>query len=144
MSAEWEVGPALAIAYLHAAIERADFGVGASRLRLYTTARPASVTDAHADTAQAEIVLAKPCGRIDGEVLILTPAVAGGAMVQAAGMPRWAEWVAADGAVLTRCWVTDADHDGGIRVLGGATPAGETSPVLYAGGLVRLDVVALT
>lgn len=144
MIPDWEISPALALAYLAAAVARADDGVGASRVLLYTTAPPAAITDAHTDAPQAHIDLTKPCGHIDSGALVLTPAVAAGAMVQATGMPRWAEWVAADGVLLTRCLVTDIDHDGGIRVVGGATPPGETSPMLYAGGLVQLALVALT
>ena len=35
-------------------------------------------------------------------------------------------------------------HDGDIRLAGGETPAGETSPMLYAGGLVLLGETSLT
>lgn len=144
MTDEWDVAPALAVAYLAAAIDRADYGPGAASLRTYTTVRPATILDAHTDTPQAEVVLAKPCGHIDSGTLVLDPAVAGAAMVQAGGMPLWAEWIAADGALLARCWVTDVDNGGGIRVVGAATPDGATSPMLYAGGLVQLDTVVLT
>ncbi len=142
-AAEWEIGPALAVAYLHAALARADTGTAASRLRLYSSTRPATVLDAHADTPQAEVVLAQPCGAVIDGALVLYPASGSGAMVQAGGMPRWAEWLAGDGALLARCWVTDMEHGGGIRVTGAKTPDGETSPMLYVGGLVQLGPVAL-
>ena len=32
----------------------------------------------------------------------------------------------------------------GLRVIGGATPEGESSPMLYTGGLVQLGMVALS
>ena len=141
---EWEVSAVTVLAQLQATLVRADTGAGSSRLALYTTGRPALITDAHADTAQADIVLAKPCGAVVSGALVLYPADLAGAMVMAAGLPRWAEWIAGDGQVLTRCDVTDMEHGGGIRVVGGATPEGETSPMLYPGGLVQLGLVALT
>lgn len=143
MSADWEISPALASVYLQAAIARADTGSTASRLRLFSTLRPPTILDAHADTPQAEVVLAQPCGVIINNALVLYPASTAGGMVQAGGMPRWAEWVAGDDVVLTRCWVTDMEHDGGIRVIGAKTPEGEVSPMLYVGGLVQLGQIVL-
>lgn len=144
MSGEWEITTTLALAELAGALTRANTGAGNSKISLYTTTRPASIYDPHADVPQAEIVLAKPCGAIVGGALVLYPLDPAGAMVMMQGMPRWAEWLAADGALLTRCDVTDLDHGGGIRVTGGKTPDGETSPMLYVGGLVQLGLVALT
>lgn len=144
VSPDWEISPELALAYLQASIVRADVGAIAARLRLYTTTRPATILDAHTDTPQAVITLKKPCGIITSGTLVLLPADAGGAMVQHNGMPRWGDWVTGDGAVLAHCDVTDMDHEGGIRVVGGGTPVGETSPMLYAGGLVQLGLVAFT
>lgn len=144
VSPDWEISTESALAYLQAAIVRADLGAVASRLRLYTTMRPATILDAHTDTPQAVIALQKPCGIITNGTLVLLPADAAGAMVQHNGIPRWGDWVAGDGAVLAHCDVTDMDHDGGLRVVGGGTPVGETSPLLYAGGLVQLGLVAFT
>jgi len=144
MSAEWEISDAAVVAQLLGLLARADAGTGASVLALYTTARPALITDVHADAPQAGIVLAKPCGGMVGGALVLYVADPAGAMVMAQGMPRWGEWIAGDGAVLARFDVTDMDHGGGIRVIGGTTPEGETSPMLYPGGLVQLGLVALT
>ena len=144
MSADWEISPALALAQLQASLTRADAGAGPAKLRLFTTPRPSSILTVHTDTPQAEIRLAKPCGALVDGTLVLFPAEPAGAMVAAQGMPRWADWVAGDGLVLTHCDVTDLAHDGGIRVTGGATPEGETSPMLYPGGLVQLSLVALT
>ncbi len=143
MSSEWEVSTALVLAQLQGTLARADLGASPSRLALYTTARPATIAQAHADTPQAEIVLAKPCGAIVQGQLVLYVADTSGAMVATSGIPRWAEWIAGDGAVLTRCDVTDLDNGGGIRVRGGTTPPGETSPMLYAGGKVQLGLIAL-
>lgn len=143
MSGTWEVGAVLALAQLQATITRADAGAGSARVRTYTTDRPVSIDTAHADTPQAEIVLAKPCASIVDGVLVMHP-LDDATMVMLTGLPRWADWIAADGSVLARADVTDMDHDGGWRLLGGETPAGETSPLLRAGGLVQLGATALT
>lgn len=139
----WEVSATLELAQLLGTIVRADVGSGTSRLAIYTTPRPSAIGQPHADVPQAEISLAKPCGAIVDGQLVLYVADATGSMVMASGIPRWAEWVAGDGAVLTRCDVTDLEHDGGMRVRGGATPEGDTSPMLYAGGKVQLGLIAL-
>ncbi|MPT03587.1 MAG: hypothetical protein E2582_05110 [Delftia sp.] len=144
VSSDWEISTTTAAAQLAGMLVRADMGSVNSRLSIYTTQRPARITDNHASTAQAEIVLAKPCGVVVGGALVLYVRDSAGALVQFNGLPRWAEWTAGDGAVLTRCDVSDMDNGGGIRLIGGTTPEGETSPMLYAGGLVQLGVVALT
>lgn len=144
MSDMWEVSQLLGDAQLAASIVRADTGVNPSVVHLYTTTRPASIATAHGDAPQAIIALDKPCGAVVAGELVWHMANPAGAMVMHQGMPRWAEWIAGDGTVLTRCDVTDMDNGGGLRVLGGATPPGETSPMLYAGGLVQIGLVALT
>lgn len=144
MSDIWETSAALATAQLAASIVRADAGANPSAVYLYTTARPATIATVHSDTPQASIALAKPCGALVADELVWHMADPAGAMVQTTGLPRWAEWVAGDGVVLARCDVTDLDHDGGLKVLGGTTPEGETSPMLYAGGMVQIGQVALT
>lgn len=144
MSADWETSQTLTDAQLAASIARADAGASASVVHIYSTARPATIATVHADDPQATITLAKPCGAVVAHELVWHMAAPAGAMVQSNGLPRWAEWIAGDGAVLARCDVTDMDHGGGLRVLGGTTPAGETSPMLYAGGMVQIGQVALT
>ncbi len=139
----WRIGSALSQAQLQATLTLADTGAGNARVRLYTTDRPATL-GSHSDTPQADVVLAKPCGAIVGGVLVLYPLDAAGTLVMAAGLPRWGEWVSANGAVLLDGTVTDMDNGGDIRVEGAQTPAGETSPMFYAGGLVQLGTTALT
>lgn len=143
MSAEWEIGPATAAAQLAATLARADQGEGRASVRQYTTTRPASIAAPHSDTPQSIIALAKPCATIVDGVLTLHPQDAAGTLVMHAGIPRWADLVAADGTVLVRGRVTDMDHGGAFRVEGAVTPAGEDSPMFYAGGLVQLGVTAL-
>lgn len=144
MSSDWEISSITAAAQLGGMLARADQGAGNASLALYTTVRPALITDAHADTPQALIGLGKPCGAIVDSQLVLYVQNPAGALVMATGLPRWGEWRAGDGALLARYDVTDMDHGGGIRIIGGTTPEGETSPRLYAGGLVQLGLVALT
>ncbi|BEU96563.1 hypothetical protein ACDW_22680 [Acidovorax sp. DW039] len=143
MSATWEASIALRLAHLQASIARADQGSAPSAVCIYSTNRPGP-GQPHTDTPQAVITLAKPCAALIGGALVWIAADPAGAMVMQGGLPRWAEWLAGDGTLLARCNVTDMDHDGGLRVVGGATPPGETSPMLYAGGLVQIGVVALT
>ncbi|AVS75636.1 hypothetical protein [Paracidovorax cattleyae] len=138
----WEVGPELSLAQLLATIARADQGSGFARVRVYTSDRPASIS-AHSEIPQVEIVLAKPCASVVGGVLVMHPAE-DASMVMQTGIPRWGDLVAASGAILARADVTDTEHDGGWRLVAGETPAGETSPLLRAGGLVQLGATALS
>ena len=138
-----EISAAGALAMLQGLALRADQGPGNAYLVLYATAHPAAGT-AHTDPAQATIVLTDPCGTMLAGVLVLHPLEPAGAMVALAGMPRWAEWFAADGVWLARLRVTDALGDGHLQVIGGHTPEGETSPMLYPGGLVQLGGLSLS
>ncbi|SDJ08562.1 hypothetical protein SAMN04489709_101191 [Paracidovorax citrulli] len=140
----WRVGPEVALAQLEATIARADAGSGRCRVRLHTTPRPGSVVDAAGGTAQAEIILSKPCASIVGGALVWHAEDAGGALVMLAGIPRWGVWIGASGIVVAEGSVTDAVHGGDFRVAGGTTPDGEDSPLLLAGGLVVLAPSALT
>ncbi len=144
MSAVWEVGPEAAAAQLAATIARADQGAGFARVRVYSTAQPASVAVPRADAPQAELVLLKPCAAIVGGVLVFKPRDVEGTLVLSTGLPRWADWVAADGSIVATSNCTDAANGGGWQLEGGDTPPGETSPLLYAGGLVQLGATALT
>lgn len=144
MSGTWRIGPVLALAQLQAAITRADAGAGASRIRLFTSDRPAELGGDPGAETQADIVLAKPCGAVVDGVLVLYVADSGGTMVMLSGIPRWGHWLAGSGQILAEGSVTDPLHGGDFRVVGGATPDGDDSPMLYAGGLVLLGATALT
>ncbi|MDA8446389.1 hypothetical protein [Paracidovorax valerianellae] len=140
----WRIGPEVAFAQLEATIARADAGSGRARVRLHTTARPTTIAGAAGGTPQAEIVLAKPCASIVNGALVWHAEDAGGALVMVAGVPRWGVWIGASGIVVSEGSVTDADHVGDFRVVGGTTPEGDDSPLLLAGGLVVLAASALT
>lgn len=144
MSAMWEVGPEAAAAQLAATIARADQGPGFARVRIYTTPQPASIAVPRTDTPQAEVVLLKPCAAIVGGALVMYPRNVDGTLVMSTGLPRWADWVAADGSIIATSNCTDPANGGGWQLEGGETPAGETAPLLYAGGLVQLGETALS
>lgn len=140
----FSVSTITAAVQIQATLDRMSVGGGAAALHLYTSARPDTPQDAPGATAQVVIELASPPGTITEGVLSLVPASPGGTLVLADGIPRWGRFFAADGATIADGTVTDATHGGDIPVLGGATPEGDTSPMLYAGGLVLLGTVALT
>ncbi len=144
MSAVWEIGPEAAAAQLAATIARADEGPGFACVRIYTTPQPASIAVPRTDTPQAEVVLLKPCASIVDGVLVMHPRDVEGALVLSNGLPRWADWVAADGSIIATSNCTDPANGGGWQLEGGETPAGETAPLLYAGGLVQLGATALS
>ena len=139
----WQISTQHALAQLAATLAFADAGNGPSALHLYATTQPAAGAAPGGD-AMAVIVMAVPCGSITGGVLTLHPADPAGAMVTATGLPRWARWVRADGVMVGDCTVTDAASGGDLTITGAATPAGETSPQLYAGGRALLGAVNLT
>ena len=144
MSGTWRVGPVTALAQLQATIEAADAGPGPSKIQLYTTARHTELDGAAGDTPQAEVVLAVPCASIVGGALVLHVANPDGTLVTATGLPRWGLWVNGAGTIVAEGSVTDEANGGDFWVTGGATPPGETSPLLQAGGLVLLGATSLT
>ena len=139
----FSIGPVIAAAQLAATVSAADDAPGPCVIHLYATAQPAPGAPAGADPL-ASVVLSKPCATVAGGVLTLHPADASGAMVLITGTPRWGRWERGDGALVADGTVTDTSHDGDFQVMGAATPDGDTSPVLYAGGLVMLGTTSLT
>ncbi len=135
-------GAGLVNAQLLATVAYADGSGGASRIVLYD-AVPADARSVPVGAVLSEVVLAKPCGVVAGELLTLVPASAGGSMVLASGLPRWARWVRADGALVHSGDVSDMQHAGFFRLQGGVTPDGESTPSLQAGGLVLFGALVL-
>lgn len=139
---EWRLGAALLQAQLQATLARLDIGTtGNACVRLYTTARPESMGTSPAPWL--EIPLDRPAGVIADGLLVLQPQSVAGVMVLTSGVPRWAELVAADGAVLAEGGVTAEGVGGCFEVAGGTVLDGEVAPVFYAGGLVTLTGSAL-
>lgn len=140
---DWDISPAAAQVQLQATMAWADTGPGASRLQIFANVQPAPGAEPGA-VPQVEITLTKPCGVIVAGVWSLTAADAGGTMVLANGIPRWGRWLTAAGDWIADGNVTDLASGGAIRIAGGATPVGDNSPMLYAGGLAILDAAAFT
>lgn len=139
---EWRLGAALLLAQLQATLARLDIGAaGNACVRLYTTARPEEMGTSPAPWL--EIALARPAGVIADGLLVLQPQSVAGTMVLTSGVPKWAELVAADGAVLAEGGVTAEGVGGCFEVAGGQVPEGEVAPYFYAGGLVTLTGSAL-
>lgn len=132
-----EIGPEHAAAQLAASIAFADAGAQASRIQLYDA-------PGGAGSLLAEIVLAKPCATLADGALTLHAADAGGTLVLQTGIPRSGRWLSGAGLLVVAGTVTDLSHDGFFKVAGGGTAAGDTSPTLYAGGLVVLGILTLT
>lgn len=139
---EWRLSGALLLAQLQATLARLDIGTtGNACVRLYTTNRPEEMGASLAPWL--EIPLARPAGVIADGLLVLQPQSVAGTMVLTSGVPKWAELVAADGAVLAEGGVTADGVGGCFEVAGGTVPDGEVAPVFYAGGLVTLTGSAL-
>lgn len=139
---EWRLGAALLLAQLQATLARLDIGTtGNACVRLYTTTRPEEMGTSPAPWL--EIPLARPAGVIADGLLSLQPQSVAGTMVLTSGVPKWAELVAADGAVLAEGGVTAEGVGGCFEVAGGTVPEGEVAPHFYAGGLVTLTGSAL-
>ena len=136
------VGPQHALAQLAASLAFADAGPLNAAIYLYADAALAAGGEP-VDAPLAEIELAKPCGTIAAGVLTLHVATPGGNLVAVTGIPRAARWLNGDGDLVAAGTVTDADGGGDFTVTGGTTAPGETSPTLYAGGLVLLGAVVL-
>lgn len=133
---------ALVDAQLAATLARLDVGSsGTAEVRVYSTTMPEAV-GAHTDTPMSTVLLQRPSGVLDSGALTLAPGDP--ALVMSAGIPRWAELVAADGQVLHMGDVTDTEHDGFWKVSGADTPEGETSPYFAAGGMLSLGSVVLS
>lgn len=144
MTQEWEVSSATESAQMQATLVLLNTGSGSARIVTYTTVRPGSINEPHSHVPQATIELAVPAGEVIAGVLHLYPKDAQGALVMHPGIPRWGDLISRSGVIVARATVTDVDHGGGFRVMGGDTPEGDDSPLLYAGSKVQLGAVSLT
>lgn len=141
----WVISDALALAQLYATLDRLATAPGPATVLIYATAMPTDTEPLTiAPDAQVTIPLASPPGAILAGVLKLAPAAGSTPVVLAGGVPRWGLLVAGDGVPLARGDVTNEAGTGAIRITGGITAGGETSPTLYPGGLVGLAETFLT
>jgi hypothetical protein len=141
----WDIAPALALAQLQATLDRLGAAPGPAAVLIYTTPQPDAAAPLVIEPDhQASLPLASPPGGIVAGVLKLAPAAGSTPVVLAGGVPRWGLLVAGDGVPLARGDVTNDTGTGAIRITGGTTAGGETSPTLYPGGLVGLAETFLT
>lgn len=137
------IGTEHTLAQLAASLAFADAGAQPSRILLYADAGAATGA-APSGAPLATVTLAQPCGTLAAGVLTLRPADAAGSMVLSTGVPLAAQWLRGDGVLIAAGTVTDLANGGDFQVGGAATLPGDTSPTLYAGGVVLLGAVALT
>ena len=114
-------------ARLQASIDFADTGVANSQIRLYDAA----------DTLLVSMVLAKPCGSIVSDAIVLEQADPSGDQITTGGSAVWAIWVNGDDEVVAEGDVTDTAGDGPFKV------SGTTGTLLYAGAFAILGLTAL-
>ena len=74
-------------------LQLADEGAGPSTLQIYDK------QDAGTRQKLATITLAKPCGQLVGAQIQLAQADPTGDIVQATGVPTWAEWLDGSGQI---------------------------------------------
>lgn len=138
----WTISPAVVGVQLAATMSLANSGGGNSVLLLFTNDKPTVPGAAAGASPQVIIELANPCAEKVGAVWKLIPNEAGGSTVLETGAPLWGRWLGASGEWMGDADVTDPAGNGGIKVSGGATAPGATSPTLYAGGLALLGEVS--
>lgn len=115
-------------ARLAATISFADAGTAASTIEIYDAA----------DVLLATIHLAKPCGVVASDLLVLTQADPTADLITTSGTASRATWRSGSGLVVAQGPVTDATGDGPFVL------AGAAGLVLYAGGLAVLGTTAIS
>ena len=105
----------------------ADTGSGPSTIAIYDIAAPQE------RTLLATITLDKPCGQMVGGKILLQQASPTGDMVQATGVPAWAEWLDGDGLLLATCTVSAEDGEGDLKI------SSRADGQVFAGGFITLE-----
>lgn len=145
MTAKLQLTQAHRAARNAASIVLADTGPANSSIRLYA---------AQGGTLLGVRTLDRPCGLVrpgDGRIALAQPAT-NTDVVLASGGATWGEWCDASGVAISGGYVTDEDgnytDDTGAVVphpdgVGPFVLKGTTGTMLYAGGLVLLDVALI-
>jgi len=123
-------------ARLAATAAYADTGVQNSRIRLYATPQPALGADP-GDLPLVEILLAKPCGAVVADVLVLSQAAPAGDLIAASGAALWGRWINGTGDIVADGTVSDAAGSGDFKL------SGSTGTAIYAGGRAVLGISTL-
>ncbi|MGP1680773.1 MAG: hypothetical protein ACTS8S_00395 [Giesbergeria sp.] len=113
---------------LNATVAFADTGPENSRIRLYDAA----------DTLLVTLVLAKPCGEVLADALVLDQEDPAGDLITAQGSVVTGVWLNGEDTVVATGTVSDEAGSGDFKV------TGTTGTLLYAGGRAILGVTALT
>lgn len=115
-------------ARLQATLDFADTGALNSRIQFYDAA----------DVLLVTMTLAKPCGAIVSNKLVLQQADPAGDFITTQGEAVTGVWVNGAGAVVGEGTVTDEAGDGDFKV------SGTTGTLLYAGARAILGTTELT
>lgn len=131
-----DISVALNNARLEATRDFADLGTGNSTIMLYGTTQPLPGGSETADPL-VTITLAKPCGSVTGNLLVLEQNAPAGDLIANTGAALWARWVNGNGDWMADGDVTDESGAGDFKV------AGTTGTTLYAGGKAILGTTGL-
>ena len=115
-------------ARLQATADYADAGALNSRIRLYDVA----------DVLLVTLTLAKPCGAIVANKLVLEQADPTGDMIPVQGSATKGVWINGANEVVGEGTVTDEAGDGDFKI------SGTTGTLLYAGARAILGTTQLT
>lgn len=120
--------PLVGDARRQATIDFADQGAGNSKIQYFTAANaPATPGAAPAGPPLVEMVLAKPCGTIVANKIVLEQDDPTGDMIAATGAAVYGRWLAGDGDIIGDGDVSDESGTGFFKV------AGTSGTMLYAG-----------
>lgn len=124
---EFTISAAHNNARLAATIAFADAGANPSTIELFNASA----------ALLARITLAKPCGAVANDALVLAQAAAGGDMIQADGVAVSAVWLSGTGVPVASGSVTDETGEGPFIL------EGTEGTQLYAGGRAILGVMEI-
>ena len=108
-------------------LQLAGTGSSPSTLQIYDKQDPAT------RTKLATITLASPCGTLVSGQIQLAQASPTGDLVQATGVPNWAEWLDGAGALLATCTVSPEAGDGDLKI------SSRADGQIFAGGFITLE-----
>jgi hypothetical protein len=131
-----DISVALNNARLEATRDFADLGTGNSTILLYSTTQPLPGAAEAADPL-VTITLAKPCGSLISNLLVLEQDAPAGDLIVNTGAALWGRWINGNGDWMADGDVTDESGAGDFKVVG---TAGTT---LYAGGKAILGDTGL-
>ena len=108
-------------------LQLADTGSSPSTLQIYDK------QDVATRTKLATITLGSPCGTLVSGQIQLAQASPTGDLVQATGVPTWAEWLDGAGALLATCTVSPEAGDGDLKI------SSRADGQVFAGGFITLE-----